>query len=83
MVVLGQSGYIWAKVFVFGQIGCIRTKVVVSGQSGYIRAGLLYLGTVVVFGQKWFFSCKNSCNREKKVVFGQKWLYSGNVVVFE
>ena len=38
---------------------------------------------MVVFGQKWLFSCKSGCIRAKVVIFGQdgctrvKWLYSG------
>ena len=28
-----------------------------------------------VFGQKWFYSGKSGCNREKVVVFGQKLLF--------
>ena len=44
MVVLGQSGCIWAKVVVIRQTGCIRKrwlysgKVVIFGKSGNVMA---------------------------------------------
>ena len=60
-----------------------------------IGQNLLYSGKVVVFRQKWLYSDKSDCIREKVVVFGQKlldsgqafvygskWLYSGKVVVY-
>ena len=56
---------------------------------------MLYSGKVVVFLQKWLFSCegacirtkwlysgKSGCNRSKVVVLVQKWLYSGKMDVF-
>ena len=36
---------------------------------------------MVVFGQKWLYSCENGSIRAKVVVIGQKLLYSGEVVV--
>ena len=57
-------------------------KKVVLGQSGSFRPKLIvilyrdYLGKVVVFGQKWFYSIK-------VVVFGQKLFYLVKVVVFD
>ena len=49
----------------------------------------MYLGKVVVFGQKWLFSGKSGVIRakvvvfrQKNVVFGQELLYSGKLVVF-
>ena len=57
-------------------------KVVVCGQSCYIPE------KAVVFWQKWLYSCRRGCIRDKVVAFGQsgcyrsKWLYSDNVVVF-
>ena len=54
MVVFGQ------KMLYLGKSGCSRAKLVVfehkwfySDKSGSIRAKWLYLGKVVVFGQKW------------------------------
>ena len=32
---------------------------------------------MVVIAEKWFYSGKSGCIREKVVVFGQMWLYSG------
>ena len=52
VVVLGQSGSIWAKLVVWGQFCCLWEKI------GCIREKLLYLGKVVVFGQKWLYSDK-------------------------
>ena len=59
VVVLGQSGCIWAKVVVIGQNGCIQTKVVVIGKGGCTRA-------------MWLYSGKSRFIRVKVVVFGQK-----------
>ena len=42
-----------------------------SGKSGCIPAKWLYLGKVVVFGQKWLYSGKSDSIRAKVVVFGQ------------
>ena len=69
-------------MFTLGQT-CIRAKAVVFLQSGCNRAKLLYLGNVFVFGQsgcirekvvifkqKWLYSCKD-------FVIGKKWLYTG------
>ena len=66
MVVVGQSGCIWAKVVVLGQKwyysgqscfirtnGCIRAKWLLSEESGCIRAKCLYSAEVVVFVEKW------------------------------
>ena len=71
MVVIGQSGFIWAKLVVSGQKwfysgkrGSIRAKVVVFGQICCIRA------KVAVFGQKQLYSGKSGCIRAKLVVFG-------------
>ena len=36
---------------------------------------------MVVFGQKWLYSGKSCCIREKVNVIGEKRLYSGKVVV--
>ena len=50
MVVFGKSEYIPAKVVVFGQCGCfwakvfMDLKVVVFGQSGCIRAEVVVTG---------------------------------------
>ena len=52
VVVLGQSGSIWAKLVVMGPI------LLSLGKIGCIREKLLYLGKVVVFGQKWLYSDK-------------------------
>ena len=66
--------------------------MVVIGGGGCIRQRLLYLGKVVIFGQKWLYSgkressgksgCdlysgKSGCIRAKMVLFGQKWFISG------
>ena len=62
---------------------CTRAKNVVLGQNGCIPV------KVVVFGQKWLYSSKDSnwakvspfgqsgCLRAKVVVLGQMWMYSG------
>ena len=57
-----------AKKVVFGQNGSFRAKLIITLYSDY-------LGKVVVFGQKWFYSVK-------VVVFGQKMLYLVKMVVF-
>ena len=66
MLVIGEGGCIWPnmvvafvallhlyKVVLFGQKCCIKEKLLVSGKRGCIRAMWLYLGKVVLFGQKW------------------------------
>ena len=61
---------------VFGQRGCIREKVFSFRQKCLYSEKIgLVLAKDVLFGQKWLYSCKGGCNREK-------WLYSGKVVVF-
>ena len=37
----------------------------------------------VVFGQKWYYSCKSGCNGAKLVVLGQRCCIRAQVVVFE
>ena len=32
----------------------------------------MFSGKVVVFGQKWLYSGKGGCIREKEIVFGQR-----------
>ena len=56
----------------FGQSGSIQKKVVVIRQSGSIHAKWLYLGKVVVFGQKLSYSGKSACIVAKVVVIGKK-----------
>ena len=58
MVVFGQKWLYSDKVFVLGKSSCSRANWLCLGKSGCIRAKvdvsrqkLLYLGTVVVFGQ--------------------------------
>ena len=76
MVVLRQKLLYSVKVVVFGLKWLFLVKLV-------IRA------TIVLFGQKRFYSGKRCCFLAKVVVFGQKFLYSvkmvvfGNVVVFD
>ena len=77
MVVLGQSGCIRAKVFVFGQKWLYSWKVAVFGQSGCIRAKVVVFvkigcirAKVVVVRQKWLFSGKRGCILAKVVLFG-------------
>ena len=53
MVVIGQSGCIWAIMVVFVQ------KMLLSCKSGCIRV------KVVVFGQKLLYSGKSDCNLGK------------------
>ena len=60
MVVIRLSGFIRVKMVVFGQSGCIQKK-------------WLYLGKVVVFGQKRLYSGKSACIRAR-------WLCSGKMV---
>ena len=50
--------------------------MVVFGLGGCIRASWLYLGKVVVFGQKWLYWDKSGYIRVKGL------LYSGKVAVF-
>ena len=38
---------------------------------------------MVVFGQKWLYSCKIGCIRAKVVVFGKDGCLTAKVVVFE
>ena len=70
MVVVGQSGFIWAMWLYSG-------KVVVFGQSVFNSA------KVIVFGQRLLYSSKGDCIQAKVSVFVQngciwtKWLYSG------
>ena len=64
------------KKAVFGQSDCIPTKIVEFLQTGCTWA------QVVVFGQKWLYSCKSGFIRAKTVVFGQKVLYSGKWLYF-
>ena len=64
MVVLRQVPGSWAKFAIIGQIGSF-------GQNSFIRAKLLYLGKVVVFGQKWLYLGKSGCIWAKVVVFWQ------------
>ena len=47
MVVLEQSGSIWARVSALGKGGCNRAKLVFFVQSGCVR------DKAVVFEQKW------------------------------
>ena len=49
VVIFGQSGCVWVRVFVFGESGCIRAKWLSSGKSVCIWAKWLYSGKVVVF----------------------------------
>ena len=64
-------------------------QMFVMGQSGLFKFGCTR-AKVVVFGQKWLYSCKSGCNRArwlysgksgcicaKVVEVGKKWLYSG------
>ena len=64
------------KSFCIRQSGCIPAKVVIVGQSVFIRE------KVVVFVQKWLYSCKSGSIRAKDVVFGQRGCIRENVVVF-
>ena len=63
VVVFGQNCCVRAKVVLFWQSGCIWEKVVILGHSGCIRAKWFYRaewlisGKVIVFGQKWLYSC--------------------------
>ena len=68
MVVFGQKWLLSGK-----SVG-ILAKMVVFGQSCCIQQKWLYLGKVVVFGQKLYLG--------KVVVFGQKCLYFFKVVLF-
>ena len=68
MVVIRQSGSIWAKLLYSGKCGCFRAKMVVFVQKW------LYSFKKVVFGQSGII--------RKVVVFEQKWLYSNKVNVF-
>ena len=52
MVVFGQSGCSWAKVFYFGQKWLYSSNVVVIGQNGCTSA------KEVVFEERWICSCK-------------------------
>ena len=52
MVVFGKSACIFAKLVVFGQKWLYSCKVVLLGQSGCTRVNWMYLGRVVVSGQK-------------------------------
>ena len=60
VVIVGQSGCIRAKRFVFvqkwfylGKSGCIRARVVVLGQSCCIRSKWLYSGESGCIRAKW------------------------------
>ena len=57
------------KWFYSVKSGCNRANVVVYRKIGFIPAKCLYIFKVVVFGQKRFYS-------EKDSVLVQKWLYS-------
>ena len=63
MVVFGKVVVFGQKLLNLGKSGCIRERWFYSGR-------LLYLGNVVLLGQKGLYSVK-------VVVFGQKLLYSG------
>ena len=45
--------------------------MVVIEQIGCVRAKWVYSGKLVVFGQKWLYSRKRGCIREKVDVFGK------------
>ena len=51
MVVIGQSGYIQARVVKFKKSGCIRAKLVVFGQKWFYSAKWLYSGKSVCVRQ--------------------------------
>ena len=87
MVIFFQSDCIRAN-WLFSmndKVVVIRAKVVVfEKKMGCIQAKCLYLGKLVVFGQKWLYSGKSGSFRakvllysDKMVVFGEKLLYSG------
>ena len=48
-----KSGFILVKVVLFGQSGSNQEKKFSSGNLVLFGQKLLYLGKVVVFGQKW------------------------------
>ena len=49
----GKSGFIRVKVVLFAQSGSNQEKKFSSGNLVLFGQKLLYLGKVVVFGQKW------------------------------
>ena len=56
---------------VLEQSGCIRTKFVVYGQSGCIPAEVVFLRQKLLYsGNKWLYSGKSGCIREKVLVMG-------------
>ena len=51
------------------------------GQSSCIQAKWLYSGKVVLFVQKWLYTCKRACIRAKMNVFGLSGFIEAKVVV--
>ena len=74
---LDKSGCIRAKMVLFGQKGCIWEKLFCSGKVMYsvkvvvFRQNLLYLGKSGCIRAKWFYSGKCGCIRDNLEIFGQ------------
>ena len=57
--------------------------MIVFGQCGYIQAKVVvFVKKLVAFGQKWLYSGKSGCSRERSDVFGQSGCIPDQFVVF-